>query len=103
MSKVTQFPSFKVSYEELRKNLYRSLNIEFYHHDFSGEPTHTVHADLRDIYYEKVDEHGLVISLQFDDTALTFTEKNHHTNLSNGAVVFSSKHDSETYWIIEFS
>jgi len=103
MSKVTPFPSFKVSIDELRKRLGTPAYIEFYHHDFASEPTTVIHADLQDVSAEKVDEHGTVLTIRFKDTTLTFTEKNHHTNLSNGAVVFSSKYDPETYWFITFT
>lgn len=83
----------------------KKAKVEFYHHDISQEPTATVEDNVNWIVYdEKVDEHGDVLTLFLDRTSFSFTDKNHHLNISDEkTVVISSKHDTETYWIIEFS
>lgn len=76
--------------------------IECYHHDSPSEPTVSILNFVEDLMIEDVGEEKS-ISIRFDGgTDVCFREDLHHTNLSNGSVVFSSKHDDETYYLISF-
>lgn len=101
MSIVTLFPSFASSYKELVKNKHNVYIVEFYHRDVPSEPTVSIINSVSDVFAHFDDES--YISIRFvGGTDLTFTEESYTTNLSNGAVVFGSKCDNETYCIIEF-
>jgi len=98
---ITNFPSFMPSYKKLEKNKGNAFSIEMYHHDDNSEPTIFIAEIPRDIRLDKLDEHGLIIEIHLKNSCLVFTERNHFTNISNETVVFSSKHDDETYWLID--
>lgn len=101
MSKVTLFPSFVSSYRELLKNKDNVYIVEFYHRDTPSEPSVSVINLVSEVFANFDDE--TYISIRFvGGTDLTFTEESYNTNLSNDAVIFSSKHDDGTYCIIEF-
>ncbi|MEN2467993.1 hypothetical protein [Ornithinibacillus sp. JPR2-1] len=105
MPKTIQFNSFQTTYNKLLKNAINDLtkvNIQYFHHDFQSEPFLHVEAKVENVMLEHVETHGLVITVLTPETTFTFTERNYYTNLSNDAVVFSSKNDGETYCIIEF-
>lgn len=102
---VTKFPTFTSSYrklEQLCKNKVLKIYIQLYHHDEQSEPCLSIEGDVQNIMLEEVEGHGKVISIMTAETMVTFTEDNYFTNISNDAVVFSSKKDDETYYIIEF-
>lgn len=102
MSNVTNFPSFVPSYKRLTENKDRVYIVEFYHgEDTPSEPTVSIINSVTDVFADFDDEP--YISIRFEGgTDLTFTQESYSTNLSHGAVVFASKHESETYCIIEF-
>ncbi len=105
MGKTIEFNNFQTTFNKLTrqaKNDLLKINIEFYHHDFESEPFIHVEADVENISIENVDLNGKVITILTNETAFSFTERNHYTNLSNDDVVFSSKNDDETYCIISF-
>jgi hypothetical protein len=74
-----------------------------YHHDNNSEPTISVIGIASGVLQEHNDELGMIITIYLDDSYFAFCECRHFTNLSNEEVVFSSKHDDETFWIISFS
>lgn len=101
MTTVAYFPSFKVSYNRLKENQENVYVVEFYHRDMPSEPTVSIVDSISDVFAEFDDDP--CITIRFDGgTDLTFSKENYYTNLSDGDVVFSSKHDDETYCIIEF-
>lgn len=101
MSNVSTFPSFIPSYKALKANKDNVYIVEFYHNDTPSEPTVSIINLVEEIFADFDDEP--YISIRFvGGTDLTFTSDNYHTNLSNNAVVFSSKHDDDTHCIIEF-
>lgn len=101
MKKVIQFNSFKTSYKRLLENKHNIYVVEFYHHDMPSQPTVSIVSLVSDVFAEFNDE--TYISIRFNGgTDLTFTNESYTTNLSNECVVFSSKHNDETYCIIEF-
>lgn len=105
MSKVLSFNNFQTSYKKLiqqAENDLTKINIEFYHHDFQSEPLLHIESDVENVIFEDVEGHGKVISILTTEATFSFSERNYHTNLSNDAVVFSSKHDDETHCIIDF-
>lgn len=102
MTAVANFPSFIPSYKQLKENEHKQFSIAFYHHDCGSEPTIHISDYAESIRLDDDEEYGKIIEIHTPETFMTFTEKNHLTNLSNDDVVFSSKHDDETYWIIEF-
>lgn len=102
MARVTPFPSFLPSVDKLKRNINKTFFIEMYHHDFQSEPTHVIDAKPVNIYVDEIDEHGRIIEIIFRENLLVFTEKNHEANISGNTVVFSSKHDNKTYWLIDF-
>jgi len=99
---ITNFPSFKPSFKKLKLNAKKRYSMQFYHHDFNSEPFLHVDAYAQFVRMEEISEHGLIITIITPDTLITFSEKNHSTNISGDSVVFSSKHDDETYCIIDF-
>lgn len=104
MNKIKQFNNFQTSYKRLIEQPdidLLKINIQYYHHDFQSEPFLHVEAEIDHIIIEHVEDHGLVISILTPETTFSFSERNYNTNLSNDAVVFSSKYDEETYCIIE--
>lgn len=105
MSNIKTFNNFQTSYRKMIENASNDLTkilIEFYHHDFQSEPFLVVSGHAETIRMEEVEEYGKIINITTKENILTFTERNYHTNLSNNAIVFSSKFDDETYCIIEF-
>ncbi|MFB1100854.1 hypothetical protein [Terribacillus sp. JSM ZJ617] len=104
MSNVVEFNSFDTSSNELWKKFGERKNFEvsLYHHNRDSEPHIHINDRPSSIEIDHDDEDGTIIVLNYKSLSFTWYEKNHHTNLSNGAVVFSSKHDSDTYWIIDF-
>lgn len=67
-----------------------------------SEPTVSVLNYVEDVLFEEVDGEK-IITIRFEGgTDVCFKEELHYTNLSNGDVVFSSKKDDETYWLISF-
>lgn len=102
MTKVVAFPSFLPSYNKLRENEDDTYIVEFYHKDMPSEPTVSIINSVSEVFADFDDEP--YISIRFvGGTDLTFTSEGYHTNLSDDAVVFSSKHDDETYCVISFS
>ncbi|OAK70052.1 hypothetical protein [Lederbergia galactosidilytica] len=105
MGKTIEFNNFQTTFNRLTrqaKNKLLKINIEFYHHDSASEPFIHVEADIERIFMEIAEPHGKVITILTQETTFSFTERNHHTNLSNDDVVFSSKNDDETFCIISF-
>ncbi len=103
MTKVMPFNNFKTSYTELKNNTRNRFLIEFYHHDFPSEPTLSVLDNVLEVVFDRIEgESYISIRLFSDTTDITFKSGSYHTNLSNGDVVFSSKHDNETYCLISF-
>lgn len=101
MSKIATFPSFIPSYKRLKENKDNVYIVEFYHRDMPSEPTVSIINSVEEVFADFEDE--TYISIRFKGgTDLAFTSESYHTNLSNDAVVFSSKFDDETYCIIEF-
>ena len=104
MSKVKQLNNFNTSYKTLNKN-FNQLNkflVECYHHDMPSEPTVSVLNYVEDVLFDEVDGEK-IITIRFEGgTDVHFKEELHYTNLSNGCVVFSSRKDDETYWLISF-
>lgn len=101
MTNVAAFPSFKSSYRMLEKNKHNVYVVEYYHRDMPSEPSVSIINLVSDIFADFDDEP--YISIRFvGGTDLSFTEENYNTNISDDAVVFSSKHDDRTYCIIEF-
>lgn len=101
MTNLSKFPSFMPCYKALEENKHSPFSIEMYHHDSPSEPTVFIAEVPREIRLDRLDEYGMIIEIHLTNTCLVFTERNHNTNLSNDSVVFSSKYDDETYWIIE--
>lgn len=101
--KITNFPAFTPSFNKLIENQEKRFLIEFYHYDFNSEPFLYTDCYVQDIIMEKVPEHGLIITIFTPYTTISLSERNHFTNISDEAVVFSSKHDDESYCIINFS
>lgn len=102
MAKVTEFPSFITSYRFLEKNKDKETLVEFYHNDTPSEPSISVVDHVDSVLAAKIDG-SAYIGIRFDGgTDLSFNDKNYNTNISNGAVIFSSKYDDETYCIIAF-
>lgn len=104
MSNIKQFNSFQTSYKELDRqfNSCKRFLIECYHHDMTSEPTVSILNHVEDLFFDMVDGE-MVIQFRFEGgTDVCFKESSHHTNLSNGDVVFSSKHDDKTYFLISF-
>ena|SRR5690625_826824 len=105
MSNITTFPAFISSYkklEELNRNKALNIFIQLYHYDDQSEPFLFIEGKVESLRLEEVDEHGKIINITTPETMFIFSERNYHTNISNEAVVFSSKNDNETYYIIEF-
>lgn len=105
MSNIATFPTFISSYKKLEElNRSKALNIfiQLYHHDDQSEPFLFIEGPVESLKLEEVEEHGKIINITTPETMFTFTEINYHTNISDDAVVFSSKNDTETYYIIEF-
>ncbi len=105
MAEIKQFNSFQTSYKKLQEGLNISttkINVEYYHHDFQSEPFLHIEAHVDMVKLDFIGDHGQVISIFTPELTLVFTENNYHTNLSNDSVVFGSKHDEETYCIIQF-
>lgn len=94
---------FLSSYNKLREAQDDGMKffIESYHHDSNGEPFLHIGAYPDRVRLEYTDDEGLLILIITPETTLTFIGKNHNTNISNGTVVFSSKHDDETHTFIE--
>ncbi|KHD86344.1 hypothetical protein NG54_03215 [Heyndrickxia ginsengihumi] len=103
MQTVTNFPRFIPSYKRLKENQNKVFTVEFYHHDVNSEPTFSTISLASDIFLEKIENEGTFITIRLTGLDLTFGEKNYNTNLSDDGVVFSSKHDDETYFLIHFS
>lgn len=100
MAEIRNFNSFPVSYNRL-SNVFLNQRVlaEYYHHGMPSEPSLSVLAVLTEVFIETEDDG--YIGLRFDNgTDVSFTKENYQTNISNDGVVFSSKHDSETYCII---
>lgn len=101
MTNVATFPSFIPSYKRLKENADNVYIVEFYHQDTMSEPSVSIINSVSEVFADF--DYEPYISIRFDGgTDLTFTGESYHTNLSNDAVVFSSKFDDETYCIIEF-
>lgn len=101
MSKIATFPSFIPSYNRLKENKGHVYIVEFYHRDMPSEPTVSIINSVEEVFADFEDES--YISIRFEGgTDLIFTSESYHTNLSNDAVVFSSKFDDETHCIIQF-
>ncbi len=101
MANISHFPSYLPSYNRLEENKNNVYVVEFYHCDVPSEPTVSIVDKVSEVFADFEDEP--YISIRFDGgTDLTFTSGNYYTNLSNNAVVFSSKHVNDTYCIIEF-
>src|SRR5690625_2897656 len=102
MTKVTKFPSFVSSYRYLEENKGEVTLVEFYHHDMPSEPSVSVVDHMDSVFTDNI-EGSMHIGIRFDGgTDLSFDDKNYNTNISNGSVIFSSKHDNETNCIIDF-
>src|SRR5690625_1045653 len=102
MEKVTRFPSFAPSYRTLKENQSELVLVELYHHDVASEPSLSVITHMDSVFTGNI-EGSTYIGIRFDGgTDLSFSDKNYNTNISNGAVIFSSKHDIDTYCIIDF-
>ncbi|MBT2600916.1 hypothetical protein J7E18_16405 [Oceanobacillus sp. ISL-73] len=105
MSKVLNLNSFNRTYKKIVEkadNDLIKLNVEFYHHDFQSEPILHMEAKIQNVLFDKSRDDGSVITIMTNESYLSFTEKNYYTNLSGDDVVFSSKHNAETYCIIQF-
>lgn len=101
MSKVLSFNNFKTSAKQLESFVGHVCLVEYYHNDVSSEPTVSILNKIEDVYYGE-DESERHISIRFSEgTDLSFSNEAYETNLSNGVVVFGSKHDDETYCLIE--
>lgn len=88
------------SFEKLIDFEGRKVTIEFYHHDYSSEPTAIAIDVVETVIQNDFNRTGLIIELDLKKSNFVFYEKNHITNISNNSVVFSSRNDNETYWII---
>lgn len=101
---IKQFNSFLTSYKELNKNFNQRKRflIECYHHDDQSEPSVSVLNGVEDLMFDDIDGEKHISIRFIGGTDVCFREKIHLTNLSNGDVVFSSKHDNETYYLISF-
>ncbi|WP_158681479.1 hypothetical protein [Microbulbifer pacificus] len=105
MSKILNLNSFDRTYKrivEKSSNDLIKINVEFYHHDFQSEPFLHTEAKVQNVLFDRSLDGGAVITIMTNESYLSFAEKNYHTNLSGDDVVFSSKHNSETYCIIQF-
>ncbi|GGN64581.1 hypothetical protein GCM10007971_32600 [Oceanobacillus indicireducens] len=104
MSKIKQFNSFLTSFKELNRNFNscKKVLIEFYHYDMPSEPTVSVLNYMDEIIFDEIDGERSIEIRFSGGTDVCFREQLHNTNLSNGSVVFSSKHDDETYCLISF-
>ncbi len=101
MKNIATFPAFIPSYNRLVENKNNVYVVEFYHRDMPSEPTVSIINLVSEVFADFDEEP--YISIRFvGGTDLTFTRESYNTNLSNDAVVFSSKFDDETYCIIEF-
>lgn len=101
MSKIAPFPSFVPSYNRLKQNKDQVYIVEFYHRDMPSEPTVSIINSVSEVFAYFDDE--AYISIRFvGGTDLTFASESYFTNISGDAVVFSSKHDDETYCLISF-
>ncbi len=102
---LTEFPSFISSFrfiEKQSKNELLNIHISLNHYDDPSEPILFVEGKIKSLLLEEVDGHGKVITITTNETMFSFTEKNYNAKISVNAVVFNSKHDNETYYIIEF-
>lgn len=101
MAKVANFPSFVSSYRALKANQGDLVLVELYHHDVMSEPSLSIVSHMDSVFADNI-EGTTHIGIRIDGgTDLSFNDKNYNTNISDGAVIFSSKHDSETYCIID--
>lgn len=105
MLKVTHFPSFvyfQNSYNKLEDNANNVYLVELYHRDMPSQPTVSIVDQVSEVFSD-IGADESYISIRFvGGTDLTFTSESYNTNISNNAVIFSSKFDDETYCIIEF-
>src|SRR5690625_7993812 len=100
MSNSATFHYLIPSYKKFEVNADNVFVVEFYRRDTASEPTVSIINAVSDVFAAFDDEP--YISIRFvGGTDLTFTGESYFTNLSGDAVVFSSKHDDETYCIIE--
>ncbi|MBU9711112.1 hypothetical protein [Evansella tamaricis] len=105
MNNIKQFNSYQTTFNKLIKQANNDLikiNIAYYHHDYQSEPFLHIEAHIENVHIEETIDYGKIITIHTNEVALSFFEKNYLTNISGDAVVFSSKHDEETYCIIEF-
>lgn len=103
MTKVMQFNSFKTSYHELNKNLSSRFLIEYYHHAHPGEPVISILDNVYEVVTTEIEGDTHITIKTFSETSdISFTSGEYETNLSNGYVVFASKHDNETHCLISF-
>jgi len=99
---VTEFPSFKKGFERLKEFVDEMCLVEFYHHEMPGVPSISVVGRIDSVFSDYIE--GLShIGMRLDGgTDLNFDNGNYKIIFSNGSVIFSSKHDNETYCIIDF-
>lgn len=102
MADVITFPSFISSYRKLLENKGKSILVEFYHYDIASEPSVSTVSCLETAFMGAIDEVSYINFRLKDGTDYSFNDEHYNTNISNGAIVFSSKHHDEIYCIIEF-
>lgn len=102
MTKITNLPTFTTSYKALKENIGELVLVELYHQDIVFDPVVSVVSQLNATFNAN-DEGISHINLRIDGgTDLKFNSDNFDTGISDGAVVFLSKHDEGTYCVIDF-
>lgn len=100
---VKTLTSFQRVYLKLKKNSERKFYIEFYHNDIASEPTISIDSYPEKVFVDFTEEHGNIINIFTKESTIGFSEKNYDVTVSDDVILFNSKHDDETYYIIHFN
>lgn len=99
----TKLTNFQRAYLKLKKEDETKFYIEFYHNDDPTEPNASINSYTESIILDFVEDHGYIVSIFTEETIIGFSEKNYEVTVSDDVVVFTSKHEDNTYFVIHFT